>query len=133
VHVFLLNKVGEVFLQKRSRLKDVHPGCWDSSAAGHLDVGESYEDCARRELEEELAQGGEGLSRIGKLRATAETGWEFVELFSARKKGALRFPCSEVETGLWLAPAEIDTWIARRPEEFASGFMECWKVWRQVP
>ena len=25
------------------------------------------------------------------------------------------FPCSEVETGLWLAPDEIDAWTARRP------------------
>ncbi|MDA0766971.1 MAG: hypothetical protein O3A92_09135, partial [Verrucomicrobia bacterium] len=60
------------------------------------------------------------------------TGWEFVELFTARKKGAMRFPCSEVETGFWLAPEEIDAWTARRPEEFAPGFLECWRLWRPV-
>ncbi|MEM7385020.1 MAG: 16S rRNA (adenine(1518)-N(6)/adenine(1519)-N(6))-dimethyltransferase RsmA, partial [Verrucomicrobiota bacterium] len=43
VHLFVFNKHGELFLQKRSRLKDTHPGAWDSSAAGHLDAGEGYE------------------------------------------------------------------------------------------
>ena len=39
VHIFALNKKGEIFLQKRSRLKDKCPGLWDSSAAGHVDAG----------------------------------------------------------------------------------------------
>jgi len=54
VHVFVFNKHGDVYLQKRSHLKDVHPRMWDSSAAGHLDVGESYAVCALREAKEEL-------------------------------------------------------------------------------
>ena len=36
VHIFVLNQKGEIFLQKRSRLKDKCPGLWDSSAAGHV-------------------------------------------------------------------------------------------------
>lgn len=41
VHMFLVNKHGAVLLQKRSLWKDRQPGKWDSSAAGHLDAGES--------------------------------------------------------------------------------------------
>ena len=36
VHILIFNRGGEIFLQKRSRWKDRHPGAWDSSAAGHV-------------------------------------------------------------------------------------------------
>lgn len=53
-HVFVFNSRGELFLQRRALSKDENPGVWDSSAAGHLDAGESYAEAARRELLEEL-------------------------------------------------------------------------------
>ena len=34
--------------------KDTFPGAWDSSSSGHVDSGEDYDDCAVRELREEL-------------------------------------------------------------------------------
>ena len=132
IHAFIFNKRGEVFLQKRSRLKDTHPGAWDSSAAGHLDSGEDYEDCAVRELEEEAGQREVDLRRVAVLPPTAETGWEFVHLFELRQKGPVRFPCSEVEAGLWLSPDEVNLWIERRPGDFASGFLSCWRAWSAV-
>jgi 16S rRNA (adenine1518-N6/adenine1519-N6)-dimethyltransferase len=39
VHVMIFDRRGRVFLQKRSARKDCHPYRWDSSAAGHLQVG----------------------------------------------------------------------------------------------
>lgn len=43
-----------VLLQKRSLKLSLYPGCWDVSAAGHVDSGMSYEAAARQELEEEI-------------------------------------------------------------------------------
>ena len=54
VHVFVFNGAGELFLQKRSRWKDTHPGKWDSSAAGHVNSGDNYAATAPREMAEEL-------------------------------------------------------------------------------
>lgn len=54
VHVLVFNARGEVFLQKRSMLKDTAKGKWDSSASGHLDTGEAYDACAVREVREEI-------------------------------------------------------------------------------
>ena len=130
VHVFVFNSAGELFLQKRSHLKDAHPGLWDSSAAGHLDVGESYVDCAVRELNEELGisvQPGD-LKLEAQISSSENTGWEFVELFSTTCKGKVRYPCSEVECGAWFPMDEIRAWTARRPQDFASGFLESLKL-----
>ena len=74
VHIFALNKHGEIFLQKRSRLKDKCPGLWDSSAAGHVDAGEEYDVCAARELEEELRLADHDIREVGKLGTHANTG-----------------------------------------------------------
>ena len=78
VHILVFNARGEVFLQKRSMLKDTAKGKWDSSTSGHVDSGEDYDTSAVRELGEEI-----GLyvnttpKRLFKIDACKETGWEF--------------------------------------------------------
>lgn len=128
VHVFVFNKRKELFLQKRSRLKDVHPRVWDSSAAGHLNAGEGYESTAVRELEEEVGIKDAEVEEIAQLAPCENTGWEHVRLYLARHDGAVRFPCSEVESGEWFSLPQINEWLQARPQDFATGFSECWKV-----
>jgi 16S rRNA (adenine1518-N6/adenine1519-N6)-dimethyltransferase len=131
VHVLVFNRRRELFLQKRSRLKDVHPGTWDSSAAGHLEPGEAYAAAAQRELAEELGIEEAELQQAGKLSPTAELGWEHVELFLALYDGAVRYPCSEVETGEWFPLDVVRSWIGARPRDFAPGFIACWTLFEE--
>ncbi len=53
-HVLVVNDAGTLLLQKRSQRKDTQPGKWDTSVGGHVGFGQSYEEAARREAEEEL-------------------------------------------------------------------------------
>jgi len=129
VHIFVFNARGELFLQKRSRLKDVHPLRWDSSAAGHVNAGDDYDDTARREIVEELGVSAE-VERIGSITARAETGWEFVQLYRAEHEGPFTLHPAEIESGAFFAPEQIDRWTEARPKDFATGFLECWKVFR---
>ncbi|WP_412030802.1 NUDIX hydrolase [Faecalispora sporosphaeroides] len=41
-------------MQKRSLNKDSHPGCYDTSSAGHIPSGEDFLESSLRELQEEL-------------------------------------------------------------------------------
>ena len=132
IHVFVFNKRKELFLQKRSRLKDKHPGVWDSSAAGHLNSGEGYQETAVRELEEELGIVSDELQEIGSIKPSADTGWEHIRLYLARHDGSMRFPCSEIEAGQWFSIDQIRGWVNARPGDFASGFIECWKVFGKL-
>lgn len=132
VHMLVFNKRKEVFLQKRSRLKDKNPGVWGTSAAGHLNAGEDYEVSAIRELGEELGIQNAEVQEIGRLTPSEETGWEHIRIYVCRYDGALRFPCSEIETGQWLPQEVVQDWIEARPEDFASGFIRSWGVFHEL-
>jgi isopentenyldiphosphate isomerase len=54
VHVLVINKNGDILLQKRSQKKDVAPGKWDTSVGGHVCMGEDLLSSSKREMHEEL-------------------------------------------------------------------------------
>jgi 16S rRNA (adenine1518-N6/adenine1519-N6)-dimethyltransferase len=130
VHILIFNPTGEVYLQQRSRWKDLHPLKWDSSAAGHVTVAESYDETAQRELKEELGISA-SLKKIAKLSASERTDYEFVWLYRAEVAGNLSPNRTEIEAGAFFPEQVIDGWVAARPADFAPGFIECWKVYRQ--
>lgn len=127
VHVLVFNSRKEVFLQKRSMLKDTAKGKWDSSSSGHVDTGEDYDACAVRELREEI-----GLSvaqtpcRLFKVNACKETGWEFCWVYRCESEGPFTLHPDEIETGGWFAPEFVTKWVAEKPGEFASAFRLIW-------
>ena len=130
VHVLVFNSQGELFLQKRSLMKDCFPGTWDSSASGHLDQGEDYDACALREVREELGVTLAGVpDRLFKVAACAETGEEFVWVYECRHEGPFDLHPEEIETGGWFTREAITAWMRERPEEFASGLVLIWQRW----
>lgn len=132
VHIFVLDKGGQLFLQKRSPSKDRHPGKWDSSAAGHLDAGEDYRQAAERELYEELMvkavaaeEGGGDLREVARIGACEGTGWEFVRLYRCGVAGKIRTHGREISCGAYFPLPLVREWVGKRPEDFAPGFIEC--------
>ena len=130
VHIFVFNRAGELFLQKRSRWKDAHPSRWDSSAAGHVNAGQDYEETALREVQEEMGIAVEQVALLARIEAGPMTGWEFVRLYRAEHEGPFQLPPAEIETGGFFPVNVIEEWTTRRPEDFATGFIECFRRWR---
>jgi len=128
VHVLVSNKRGEMLLQQRSLLKDVHPGLWGSSVSGHVDSGEDYDQATMRELEEEMGITGQTPTRLAKLPPSAETGMEHVWIYHLAYDGPTRFPCAEVTAAQWFPMPEIEAWMARCPQDFTPSFLQCWQA-----
>jgi isopentenyl-diphosphate Delta-isomerase len=132
VHVLVFNARGEIFLQKRSMLKDTAKGKWDSSSSGHLDTGEDYDACAVRELREEIgldvgATVASQPRRLFKIDAGKETGWEFCWVYRCESEGPFTLHPEEIETGAWFAPEFVTQWVEEKPREFARAFVLIWK------
>ncbi len=127
VHILLFDDAGALLLQKRSAWKDREPLKWDSSAAGHLEPGEDYASAAARETAEELGIRPD-LQPLGKIRACANTGGEFVEVFTASHRGPFILAPAEIEDAKFFPLEVIASWIANRPDDFAPGFREVWRL-----
>lgn len=130
IHVLVFNTRGEVFLQKRSMLKDTAKGKWDSSSSGHVDTGEDYDVCAVRELREEIGLHltQEQLQRLFKIDARKETGWEFCWIYRCASEGPFTLHPDEIETGSWFTPDAVTKWVNEKPHDFASAFVLIWKT-----
>lgn len=130
VHVLVYDSAGKIYLQRRSWTKDCSPGLWDTSAAGHVDHGETYADAARRELAEELGvESAEPLQPLFALAAAADTGNEFVRVYRALTHEPVVPDPLEIIDGRWLDPTALDRWLAREPRAFTRTFH---LIWRQL-
>ena len=130
IHVLLFNSEGQVFLQKRSMAKDTAPGCWDSSASGHVDCGEDYPLTAIRECQEELGVHVQDLQKLAKLPPSAENGWEFVEIYTGQHEGPFQLHPAEIQDGRWFTPAEVDGVLETEPNNCAMSFKQVWAHWK---
>ncbi len=128
-HMLLRNSAGEVFVQLRSRSKDMHPGLWDTSAAGHVDAGESYIDCAVRELQEELGLQVDAseLDEFMRVPPSSENGFEFVRVYLLQSDDKLTLEEQEIEEGRWVKTGKLDSWLAASPEDFTPDFHLIWQ------
>ena len=127
MHLLVVNAARQVFLHKRSKTKDLFPGVWDSSAAGHVGAGEDYDGTAVRELEEELGcRPVKPPERLFKIEARQETGQEFVWVYRVESEGPFVLQTEEIECGDWFSPEEIDRWIKEKPQEFAPALLFIW-------
>ncbi len=132
-HILLFNSAEQVFMQLRSKIKDTNPGLWDTSAAGHVDAGETYLNCAVRELHEELgvAVSANDLHEIGRIPPSSENGFEFVRVYRAVSDAPITLCLDEVEDGKWVSESALDAWLKSDQSAFAMTFSSIWQLYRE--
>lgn len=54
VHLHIINRSGQIYLQRRSKRKTLFPLRWDTAVGGHISYGEYIHESLYREAEEEL-------------------------------------------------------------------------------
>ena len=124
VHILLFNCCGELLVQKRAATKDTFPGCFDSSASGHLSTGEDYDTAAYREVNEELGVilPEDILVKCFKIEACKETGQEFVWIYTAQSDAVVIPNLTEVESVVAMSRAQVENLLNTQPETCAPAF-----------
>lgn len=128
--VILKNSNGEYLLQKRAEDMFAWPGFWDSSAAGHVDEGETPEQAAYRELFEEIGIDDIQLSYVEALYHANETDEDgstnrmyshiYTGVFNAHIN-TLSLDPAEVSEVRWFSRAEIDVLLGDPKAKITDG------------
>lgn len=122
VHVLVFDEQGRLLLQKRSAKKDLFPLHWEC-VGGHLGPGEGYVEAGIREVEEELGVRVEELMPMGKVGASAESGFEFVEVYRTVVFAALRPDPEEVVATEWVTLSQLYSEIRGEARSFSPIFL----------
>jgi 8-oxo-dGTP pyrophosphatase MutT (NUDIX family) len=106
-YILVFNSRGELYVQKRTLSKDVFPGYFDVAAGGVVLAGETYEQGAERELEEEMGIRGVPLTRLFNFSFEDEHTRLWGCAFSCTYDGMVVLQEEEVESGAFVPVRDI--------------------------
>lgn len=108
VHLEIINRFGEIYLQKRSASKDLLPNRWDTAVGGHISYGEYIEEALFREAAEELGLTSFNPIFVDAYIFEADAEKELVNLFAIVGAFKPHPDGEEVSDGRWWSRDEIE-------------------------
>jgi 8-oxo-dGTP pyrophosphatase MutT (NUDIX family) len=106
-YVLVFNSRGELYVQKRTLTKDVFPGYFDVAAGGVVLAGETYEQGAERELEEEMGIRSTPLNRLFDFYFEDEHTRLWGCAFACMYDGIVVLQEEEVESGAFVPVSDL--------------------------
>jgi 16S rRNA (adenine1518-N6/adenine1519-N6)-dimethyltransferase len=124
--VYVFNESGQILVQQRSK-NVLKPLMLDQSAAGHVDIGEKYEQAAHRELQEELGLIDVDLELV-------ETSFRTTDFYNAIYKVTIpddtdiKYDPEELNAVIWYDTEKLSEDMEAEPDKFTPAFKEAWSL-----
>ena len=106
-YIFVFDRAGRVLVQRRTAIKDMYPSYYDLAAGGVVAAGESYEENAEREAEEELGIRNTALEPKFDFYYEDERSRCFGRVFTCVHEGPFTLQAEEVESAAFHTVEEI--------------------------
>lgn len=113
VHLHIIDRFGAIYLQKRSVIKDLFPGCWDTAVGGHVGYGESVEETLFREAAEELGLHAFTPNQLDTYVWESDRERELVFVYAMVGHPEIHPDHGEVATGRWWKCPDLETSMGR--------------------
>jgi len=105
--ILVFNSKGELYVHQRTFNKLLYPGRYDICAGGGVIPGETYEENAKRELEEELGIKDTPLEFLFKFKLSDPDNPAFASVFRCVYDGPIRIEKNEIIHGKFMSLEEI--------------------------
>jgi len=122
INILIFNSKGELIVPKRSSNRILFPNCYDFSVGGHVSSGESYEEAAYRELEEELGVENVVLQEIGYFHPENLGTSSFSKLYKLIYDGELNFDMDGIAEIHYFDLTNIYKLLKESPDRFKGDF-----------
>ncbi len=133
--VFLFNEKGEMLLQKRAESKYHSPKQWTNAVCSHPRMNETYEEAAKRRMDEELGIDVE-IEKKFHFLYKAEVGdqlWEHEldHVFTGNYEGDFKLNPEEVSEVRYISMEDLETELKANPEHFTEWFKIILKEYKE--
>lgn len=125
--VYIFNDNGEVLLARRHPSKKVHPNMWGPSAAGTVEVGETYEQNIIKEIAEELGIQVDSIENCSNHLINHGSAKRFTGMYKALWNGQLddiTLEADEVSEVRWTPIEEVLADIKINPQNYVPGIIK---------
>lgn len=109
VGIAVLSSDGRLLIHRRSDAKDIWPGWWDIAAGGVVASGETYEEAASRELDEELGVTDCEIEFLGQAHYVDDELAAICRGYRVVHDGPFTFADGEVAEARWVTFDELDS------------------------
>jgi len=114
-YTIVRNSRGEIYVHRRTETKDVYPGLYDATAGGVCASGETFDEGAARELEEELGISGVPLRFCFEHRYDGPGGRVLGAVYEVVWDGPIRHQASEIAWGAFVPLDRLRSMMDERP------------------
>lgn len=127
INIMLFTTDNKILVPKRSGNRRVFPNCYDCSVGGHVSSGETYEQAAYRELNEELGITKVKLEEIGYFRPYDIDTSSFSKMYKLIYDGDLNYDKDGIQEIYYMTKEEIKSLIDKDPTQFKGDYPKFFK------
>lgn len=124
INIFIFNLEGKIIVPLRSANRRGFPNCYDFSVGGFVTSGDSYDETAYRELEEELGINNVVLEELGYFHPDELGTACFSKLYKLKYDGKLDYDKDGISEIFFYTPDEIIKKIKEDPKKFKADYIE---------
>ncbi len=111
-NVFVFNSKGELFVHRRASSLQLYPGMYDVKMGGVVRAGESYEEAAKRELEEEAGIKNAELEYLFSIKFRSDRNNNNRKVYRCVYDGKIKLQPEELESGRFMTVDEAKKMMA---------------------